>query len=122
MHRKQYQLLSLSLLLTLISCESIVGTDGIVVDQSTGERISGVIVKMTSNEGNETEVTNTKGYFNVTKFYNCGFSSCDSNYKIKFSKPGYEDKIINEDFDQSSEAEYTTPPHKDTLIIKLTGF
>lgn len=119
MCKKTYRLFSLSLLLTLVSCESLVGTDGIVVDQLTGERLEGVTVKMTSIEGNEKTVTKPNGYFDVAKFYNCGFSGCDSDYKIKFSKEGYEERIIDEDYRYSSQAEYTTPPHKDTLIIKL---
>ena len=115
-----YRLFLLSLVVLLFSCESSVGTDGIVVDANTGQRIEGVTVKMTSEQGSKKAVTKARGYFNVIEFYSCGFSGCDSNYKIQFSKEGYEEKTINEDFEHSPEAVYTTPPHKDTLIIKLT--
>ena len=116
---KTLYILSLSVIALLSSCDKYVGTDGIVIDKISGERIPGVIVKMTSEQGNKNDVSNDIGYFHTGKSFSCGISSCNTDYKIEFSKEGYNTKVINENFYSSSEAEFLNADKKDTLIIKL---
>ena len=58
-------ILSLSVIALLSSCDKYVGTDGIVIDKISGERIPGVIVKMTSEQGNKNDLSNYIGYFYI---------------------------------------------------------
>ena len=102
-----------------ISCDKAVGTDGVVVNNSTGERIPDVSVKMTSEQGDRKDITDSKGYFDTTKWFSCGIGNCNTDYKIEFTKDGFEKKVINENFYDSSEVEFTNNEKKDTLIIRL---
>ena len=68
---------------------------------------------------NKNDVSNDIGYFHTGKSFSCGISSCNTDYKIEFSKEGYNTKVINENFYSSSEAEFLNADKKDTLIIKL---
>ena len=120
MNRKR-NLLAILILSIFISCDKEVGIDGVVVDASTGERITGVNVKMTSEQGNREELTNFIRYFNTYKSFSCGFGNCNNDFNVEFSKDGYETKLINEKFYNSSEAEFINPEKKDTLIIKLNN-
>ena len=119
MRIKTLYILSLSVIALLSSCDKYVGTDGIVIDKISGERIPDVIVKMTSEQGNKNDISNDVGYFHTGKSFSCGISSCNTDYKIEFSKEGYNTKVINENFYSSSEAEFLNADKKDTLIIKL---
>ena len=119
MNRKR-NLLTILILIIFISCDKEVGIDGVVIDASTGERITGVNVKMTSEQGNREELTNLIGYFNTYKSFSCGLGNCNNDFNVEFSKDGYVTKSINENFYNSSEAEFINPEKKDTLIIKLT--
>ena len=65
------------------------------------------------------DISNDEGYFHTGKSFSCGISSCNTDYKIEFSKEGYNTKVINENFYSSSEAEFLNADKKDTLIIKL---
>ena len=112
-------ILFLFIICLFISCDKEVGIDGIVIDASTGERITGVNVKMTSEQGNREEMTDLKGYFNTYKTFSCGLGNCNNDYEIEFTKDGYDTKIINESFYNSTEAEFINSEKKDTLIIKL---
>ena len=112
-------LLIVGLLTLSISCDKEVGVDGIVINATTGERIASVGVKMTSEQANQEENTNAKGYFNTYKSFSCGLENCNNDYEIEFSKEGYITKNINENFYGSDEAEFINPEKKDTLIIKL---
>jgi hypothetical protein len=106
-------------LMSLISCDKEVGTDGVVIDAISGERIANVDVHMRSQEqGDKHDVTDSVGYFFDGKAFSCGIASCNTNYRISFSKDGYMPKEINENFEDSSEAEFLGGP-KYTLIIKL---
>ena len=120
MNRKR-NLLTILILIIFISCDKEVGIDGVVIDASTGERITGVNVKMTSEQGNREELTNLIGYFNTYKSFSCGLGNCNNDFNVEFSKDGYETKLINEKFYNSSEAEFINPEKKDTLIIKLNN-
>ena len=93
MNRKR-NLLAILILSIFISCDKEVGIDGVVVDASTGERITGVNVKMTSEQGNREELTNFIGYFNTYKSFSCGFGNCNNDFNVEFSKDGYETKLI----------------------------
>ena len=120
MNRKR-NLLTILILIIFISCDKEVGIDGVVIDASTGERITGVNVKMTSEQGNREELTNLIGYFNTYKSFSCGLGNCNNDFNVEFSKDGYVTKSINENFYNSSEAEFINPEKKDTLIIKLNN-
>ena len=106
MNRKR-NLLAILILSIFISCDKEVGIDGVVVDAS--------------EQGNREELTNFIGYFNTYKSFSCGFGNCNNDFNVEFSKDGYETKLINEKFYNSSEAEFINPEKKDTLIIKLNN-
>lgn len=102
-----------------ISCDMEVGTNGIVVDSVTGERIENVAVKMRSQEqGDKNDITDSVGYFNVFRAFSCGIASCNTNYKISFTKEGYVSREIDENFESSPEAEIIEG-FTDSLVIKL---
>lgn len=106
-------------LLILVSCDKQVGENGVVQDLISGERLQNVVVKMTSSQGNKTDTTNTNGYFNVVKNFSCGLDNCHDNFQIIFIKSGYDTLRIDQDFYNSSLAEYVNEEKRDTLIIKL---
>lgn len=107
-------------LITLISCDKEVGTDGVVIDAVSGERIENVEVHMKSQEqGDEHDTTDSTGYFITYRAFSCGISSCNANYKVSFTKDGYAPKEINENYERSSEAEFIDGVYSDTLVIKL---
>ena len=91
-------LLIIGLLTLFTSCDKEVGIDGIVINASTGKRITAVKVKMTSEHANQEEITNDKGFFNTYKSFSCGLGNCNNDYEIEFSKEGYETKKINDFF------------------------
>lgn len=104
----------------MISCEGLIGENGVVVDNETGMRIEGVSVKMNSDLGSRETFTDTIGFFHATKFVGCGFlGNCDEDFSITFEKDGYEPVVITNNYYNSGNAEFVTPGTKDTLIIKL---
>ncbi|MFD2908079.1 carboxypeptidase-like regulatory domain-containing protein [Flavobacterium ardleyense] len=119
MKKQVLKFLSLSFIILLASCDKEVGTSGVVINKLTGDRIAGVTVKMTSEQGNREVLTIANGYFDTFKSFSCGFSSCNDDYKIEFSKEGYETKVIHENFYNEAEATFVNPTTKDTLIVAL---
>lgn len=108
------------LLVTLVSCDEEVGTDGVVINSVTGDRIENVEVYMKSQEqGDMHSVSDSLGYFNVFKSFSCGISSCNTNYKISFIKEGYLNKEISENYASSADAGYINGKYDDTLVVKL---
>ena len=93
MNRKR-NLLAILILSIFISCDKEVGIDGVVIDASTGERITGVNVKMTSEQGNREELTNLIGYFNTYKSFSCGLGNCNNDFNVEFSKIGYKKQTL----------------------------
>jgi hypothetical protein len=119
MLKKILKTISFFFIIFLISCDKEVGMNGIVVDRTTGERISGVDIKMTSEQGNREDVSKENGYFETLKSFSCGIGNCNNDYKIEFSKSGYQNKVISESYYGSSEAEFVDADKKDTIIVKL---
>ena len=112
----------LLLMMFLISCDKEVGTDGVVIDAVSGERIENVEVHMKSQEqGDEQDATDSTGYFFTYKTFSCGIASCNTNYKISFTKDGYVSKEISENYENSSDAEFIagSSTSGDTLVIML---
>jgi len=106
----------LLIFILLVSCDALVGEDGVVVDSETGIRISDVSVKMVSDKGAYAEdLTDSTGYFNVIRLT----SYYDNDYTITFEKEGFELEIIDENYFRDSTTEFVTEGTKDTLIIKL---
>jgi hypothetical protein len=112
----------LLLIMFLISCDKEVGTDGVVIDAVSGKRIENVDVHMKSDEqGDERDTTDSTGYFITYKTFSCGIASCNTNYKISFTKDGYVYKEITENYEDLSDAEFIAgnSDSNDTLVIKL---
>ncbi len=101
------------------SCDVVIGESGVVEDSVTGERLSDVVVKMTSSQGNVTDTTDANGYFKVIKTFSCGFDNCGDNYDIEFIARGYDTLTIGQSFYSSEDAAFVNDIKKDTLLIKL---
>lgn len=104
----------------LVSCDAETGTDGVVIDGVTGERLKDVAIKMTSEQRDKEDISTTNGYFSVLASYSCGIAKCESNPRITFTKEGYETLEINEGYYNSENAEYLNQEKKDTLIFKMS--
>ena len=106
-------LFTLFISLLLVSCDSLIGEKGVVVDSETGERISGVQVTL----NNYSPVfSNENGFFSVLKLV--GYF--ENDYDIKFEKEGYHTNIINEKYYSGKEAKFVTEGTRDTLIVFLS--
>jgi len=109
------------LLLFCASCDVMIGETGVVENAATGERLSRVVVRMTSSQGNVTDTTDANGYFNVIKMFSCGLDNCGDNYKIEFIANDYDTLAIDQGFYGSEYAHFVTKGKKDTLLIKLNA-
>ena len=106
--------------LSLSSCDVVTGEDGIVIDNITEERISGVLVKLQVDNGHyEEDTTDEAGYFNVVEVENCGIVPCPDDFTITLEKNGYQTLIINEAYYNSELAEWVNESMKDSLIVRL---
>ena len=112
-------ILALVILVTFAACDQKVGEDGVIQDSITGERIEGVTIKLRSNAGNKTTVSDQAGYFNTKLNFSCGISSCEDAYTMTFEKEGYENLTTNERYYFKKETSFVTPGKKDTLMFKL---
>ena len=117
--KKELILICLLNVFFLLSCDKQVGEKGVVQNFVTGERLQGVIVKMSSSQGDKTDTTNAQGYFNVIKTLSCGIASCEDNYKIEFIKIGFDTLRINENYYSSEFVQFVNAENRDTLLIKL---
>ena len=117
--KKELILICLLNVFFLLSCDKQVGEKGVVQNFVTGERLQGVIVKMSSSQGDKTDTTNAQGYFNVIKTFSCGIASCEDNYKIEFIKIGFDTLRINENYYSSEFVQFVNAENRDTLLIKL---
>lgn len=98
--------------LLFISCDSLIGEKGVVVDSETGERISEVQVTL---DNYSPVFSDYNGYFNAIK----GVSGSERSYNLKFEKEGYYINVISEKYYFSEEAKFVTEGTRDTLIIFL---
>jgi hypothetical protein len=103
----------------LISCDAETGTDGVIIDGITGDRLKDVAVKMTSEQGDREDFSAVNGYFSVFLSYGCGIAKCESNPKITFTKEGYKTLEIDENYYTSENAKYLNQEKKDTLVFKI---
>lgn len=117
--KKELILICLLNVFFLLSCDKQVGEKGVVQNFVTGERLQGVIVKMSSSQGDKTDTTNAQGYFNVIKTLSCGIAGCEDNYKIEFIKIGFDTLRINENYYSSEFVQFVNAENRDTLLIKL---
>lgn len=106
----------------LVSCDIVIGEEGVVQNKLTGRRLANTKVVLESSHGNFETVTDPNGYFNLTKIIGCGIGNCDSEYQLNFTQQGYESTQIDENFFKSQAAIFVTDGRRDTLIIELPPF
>ncbi|KRD06489.1 hypothetical protein ASE21_20250 [Flavobacterium sp. Root901] len=98
--------------LFLVSCDAETGTDGVVIDAISGERLKDVTVKMTSEQGDKEDISSVNGYFSIILGYGCGIAKCEGNPQITFTKEGYNTLEINESYYDSKSAQYLNQEKK----------
>ena len=112
-------IIAITIVTTLCSCDKEVGTSGAVENELTGERIENVEVKLVSEQGDKVEFTNSNGYFSAIKTFSCGISNCNTDFTMTFEKEGYQSITIDENYDRNPSTEFVTEGTKDTLVIKM---
>ena len=79
--------------IAFVSCETITGTNGHVIDAETGQVIEGVeIVIYQDSIASDTIYTNAEGYYKGGRVYSC-ISHCPSIF-FAFNMEGYEECMI----------------------------
>jgi hypothetical protein len=104
-------------LAALVSCETVTGENGVVLDSATGQRLAGVAVTMFS-DNNDTDITDSLGYFIVGRLEPCGLKECP-DYSIQFVKEGYDTLLVSSDYAYTDETTYLGGDVHDTLIVNL---